>query len=66
VSQRPLAFLRWTGPSADDLERNGVTLKAPVPPERWPYGPPGDHEGCCGLREGGLFCDCAASAEEED
>lgn len=60
---------RWTGPLDSDLEPSG-NLKAPVPPERWPYGPPRDHDGCCSLHEGGLFCDCGASAaddgEEED
>lgn len=33
----------------------------PIPPERWPYGPPEVHEDSCHLHENGRFCDCAAS-----
>jgi hypothetical protein len=45
-------------------------LLARVPPERWPYGPPDAHETGCNLfphpgNEGGLFCDCAASAADD-
>jgi len=57
--------VRWIGPREEDLDASGVRLLRPVPPERWPYGPPEDHQDCCGLREGGLFCDCTASSEEE-
>lgn len=31
------------------------------PPPTWPYGPPGFHEDCCLLHEGGAYCDCKAS-----
>jgi len=51
---------RWTGPKEGEVDNTG-SLKYPVPPERWPYGPPEAHEDCCNLIEGGLFCDCAAS-----
>lgn len=53
---------RWTGPRESDLAADGVTLVRPVPPERWPYARPEEHEKCCGLQDGGLFCDCDASA----
>lgn len=56
--------MRWTGPLDGDLEGDGQTLKAPVPPERWPYGEPEAHEDCCLLQFGGLYCDCEASAAE--
>lgn len=57
-----LAEATWTGPRDDDWENGSqMKLKAPVPPERWPYGPPTAHEDICTLHEGGLFCDCAAS-----
>lgn len=51
----------WTGPGAKDLMPDGSTLRAPVPAQRWPYGPPEGHEDCCTLHSGGLFCDCLAS-----
>lgn len=52
----------WTGPlEGDTTEPRGEVLVRPVPPERWPYGPPAFHEDCCHLREGGLYCDCKAS-----
>lgn len=51
----------WTGPRREDLFPDGVTLVRPVPPERWPYGPPEFHEDCCILRKDGLYCDCKAS-----
>jgi len=57
--------VRWTGPREDEVDCMG-TLRAPVPPERWPYGPPRDHDDCCGLHDGGLFCDCGASAADGD
>lgn len=44
----------------DDARLDGV-LVAPVPPERWPYGPPSHHEDCCRLHDRGLYCDCKAS-----
>lgn len=63
----------WTGPDDDELEADGVTLKRPVPGERWPFGPRSAHEKSCNLHpttlrpEGGLFCDCSASdASAED
>jgi hypothetical protein len=58
--------VRWTGPLESDLRPNGYELVAPVPPERWPYGPPDHHEVCCVLHTGGLFCDCKASAADDD
>lgn len=58
--------MNWTGPLESDLEPNGYQLKAPVPPERWPFCLPFDHQDCCNLHSGGLFCDCSASAEDED
>jgi len=58
----------WTGPHESDLKPDGTSLRGPVPPERWPYGPPNYHETCCRLYrmsdqsfEGGLYCDCKAS-----
>jgi hypothetical protein len=51
----------WMGPDEADLECDGTTLRAPVPPERWPYGPPDHHQSVCKLHAGGLYCDCAAS-----
>ena len=57
--------MRWTGPLPGDTEADGVTLKQWVPPNRWPYGPPEDHQECCNLHEGGLYCDCDLSAEED-
>lgn len=59
--------MRWTGPRDSDFESFCYEkLRAPVPPERWPYGPPDAHEECCILHEGGLYCDCAASAADEE
>lgn len=55
----------WTGPLEADM--GGDELISPVPPERWPYGPPAAHEGCCRLNGYGLWCDCkASSAARED
>lgn len=57
----------WTGPLDSDLDSQVLsTLKHPVPGDRWPYGPPGDHQDCCSLHGGGLFCDCAASATDQE
>lgn len=53
---------QWTGPRPGDLARDGSTLLRPVPPERWPYGPPDFHQVGCSLHGRGLFCDCEASA----
>ena len=50
---------RWTGPRPQDL--SGGELIRPVPPERWPFGPPAYHEKCCSLRSQELYCDCKAS-----
>lgn len=58
--------MRWTGPRAADLRPNGYELVAPVPPERWPYGPPSHHEAGCSLHREGLFCDCAASDASDE
>lgn len=61
---------RWTGPRDSDWSTPArERLRAPVPADRWPYGPPDEHQEGCILHEGGLFCDCAASAadsEDED
>jgi hypothetical protein len=64
--------LQWTGPLENDLKPDGDALRGPVPPERWPYGPPSAHEDCCRLRRMGdssrisvLYCDCAASAADD-
>jgi hypothetical protein len=66
VHQPPIDPHRWTGPAPGDLEDAGLTwLVSPVPPERWPYGPPGHHQVGCGLFRAGLFCDCAASAADD-
>lgn len=52
----------WTGPhNADWANDDRTTLRAPVSPERWPYGRPEKHQPVCLLHSGGLFCDCAAS-----
>ena len=63
----------WTGPLDDDLKSDGVSLRGPVPPARWPYCLPEEHQRCCRLhamhdanRRGGLYCDCAASADDDD
>lgn len=55
----------WTGPNEDEVNALGE-LKAPVPPERWPYGPPVAHQDCCVLFSDGLFCDCTASEYDPD
>lgn len=58
--------MTWTGPLSSDLAADGSTLRAPVPPARWPYGPPDHHETCCRLHDGGLFCDCKASDASDE
>lgn len=55
--------LPWTGPRPNEIGPTGQLL-FPVPPERWPYGPPDFHQKSCTLFDHGgegLFCDCAAS-----
>lgn len=59
----------WTGPREGEITPTGL-LYGRLPGERWPYGPPSAHEGCCNLfphrgSPGGLFCDCAASAADD-
>jgi hypothetical protein len=57
----------WTGPRPEDWDGPGeVRLREPVPGARWPYGPPPFHQEGCTLHGGGLFCDCAASAADDD
>lgn len=59
-------LLRWTGPNDEDfLNGKDGSLRAPIPPERWPYGPPEEHEQGCSLHTGGLWCDCKASASDD-
>lgn len=55
------AMSTWTGPLDRELTPHRDKLLAPVPPERWPYGPPEVHQPACILHGGGLYCDCAAS-----
>lgn len=51
----------WVGPLQSDLLPDG-TLRHEVPPERWPYGSPDQHERACLLfQRDGLYCDCRAS-----
>jgi len=54
----------WTGPLDSDMATD--ELIAPVPPERWPFGPPEAHESCCRLHDGGLWCDCKASSSADE
>lgn len=56
---------RWTGPRESDLKPDG-TLRHPVPPERWPFCRPEEHDRGCKLHSGGLYCDCGASAADDD
>lgn len=58
-------WTQWTGPRETDLESDGATLLRPVPPERWPFCEPPEHDRFCNLHGGGLFCDCSASALDE-
>lgn len=68
----PEEIREWTGPLRSDWDSQArVRLKAPVPPERWPYGPPDHHETHCNLHRNkasrnGLFCDCLASVADDD
>lgn len=66
LAEAALAGVRWTGPRPEDLRPDGYRLRAPVPPERWPYGPPSWHQACCRLHARGLYCDCEASAADDD
>jgi hypothetical protein len=57
----------WTGPRPDEVAPSGMLLGR-VPGDRWPYGPPPAHDARCNLfphrgSRGGLFCDCALSAD---
>lgn len=62
-----MAVHDWTGPREGDLEPGtGDVLRAPVPPERWPYAHADEHDTYCNLHSGGLFCDCDASVNDED
>ncbi len=58
------AGFRWVGPNQSDLESDN-SLKKPVPPEQWPYGPPAFHESSCLLHSSGLYCDCKASEADD-
>lgn len=59
--------MTWTGPiDGDETHEGSGELRTPVPPERWPYGPPDHHETVCVLHEGGLYCDCLASDQSDD
>jgi hypothetical protein len=54
----------WTGPKKKEIDARHQWLGAmPIPPERWPYGPPEAHQPACILHTGGKFCDCTASEE---
>lgn len=56
---------RWTGSHDDGTGQDIAAREVPLPPERWPYGPPDAHQSCCLLYEGGRYCDCAASAADD-
>lgn len=56
----------WTGPLDGDLWLDGTAKNPPLPPERWPYGAPAYHEECCDLFAKGRFCDCSASAADDE
>lgn len=65
--------MNWTGPGESDLNPDGVSLRGPVPPERWPFCVPSEHDRGCRLhrmfdqnRTGGLYCDCGASCADDD
>ena len=64
--ERAKATVQWTGPREEDLAPDGVTLRHPVPPERWPWCLPEEHDRGCKLHRGGLFCDCGASCADDD
>lgn len=62
-----IRYMIWTGPWDSDWEsQQQLRLRAPVPPERWPCGPPAAHEDGCNLfaragEDAGLYCDCVAN-----
>ncbi len=56
---------QWIGPGDDGICADG-TPKVAVSGNRWPYGPPEKHEDCCGLQDGGAFCDCKASDASDE
>ena len=49
-------WIGWTGSQLDSYQ------KGPIPPNKWPYGPPSAHQDCCLLFSGATYCDCDASA----
>lgn len=49
--------VRWEGA----IEVGTVAYFVPLPPHRWPFGPPSVHQPCCVLFLGYNGCDCAAS-----
>ena len=55
----------WRGPQIGDHAGDGLTLLRRVPPERWPFGAPEQHQRVCCLFAGGLYCDCAAGDASE-
>lgn len=57
---------RWTGPQDGDVDAFDEAIDPPLPPERWPYGPPEFHQSCCRLFGDGKLCDCAASSSNEE
>lgn len=64
--EEPHVSPRWIGPREDELAEDGVSLIAPVPPERWPFCHASEHDRGCKLHRGGLFCDCGASCADDD
>lgn len=58
--------MNWVGPRESDLRADGVTLRHVVPPERWSFCLPDSHDRYCKLHSGGLYCDCGASATDDD
>lgn len=55
-----LRMAHWRG------SEPGAFAVGPIPPDRWPYGPPWRHQRCCELHSGGVTCDCAASAADDE
>jgi hypothetical protein len=66
MKPRNAKLLRWTGPRPSELQSDGSTLIRTVPPERWPFCLPEEHDRGCYLHRGGLYCDCGASAADDD
>jgi len=58
--------MNWKGP---DLAEVNSAIEwigpLPIPPEKWPYGPPDHHQECCTLVCGGRFCDCEVSDSDD-